>query len=325
MYIPLLLRPLAFATAVSASAHHLQETINCLFMGMYDDSFGECCNNNRDYYYTSDHYYSNSDQICNVAKCVDVSASPGIISVKDDPTCNCDILVDVCNTASSLLSWVSPDLSGLCATISGCCSSSGTFTTTSAFNGCWQANGANGVNAIVTKLNGEGSGVLSCLNSGSDIGTCCASSYDPISQKICGLVNCIDLSTAPGSLKYSADCSCTMLVEVCSAGSALMESLTMELPTLAGLCSSVNTCCPSDGTRTAAFNRCWTSKASLTVDSLIGDFPWSLKELSDVSGAYLGASVPAENARTVIVSSGNVEATSSQAAASGSSAPPLQG
>jgi hypothetical protein len=177
----------------------------------------------------------------------------------------------------------------------------------------------------VTTLNGEGSGVLSCLNAGSDLVACCANSHDPISDKICRLVNCVDLSTSPGSLKYSVDCSCTMLIEACSAGSPLMASLAMELPTLAGLCSSVETCCPREDTRTAAFNRCWTGRASLTVDSLIGEFPWSLKDLSDLSSAYLGAIATPTNARTVIGTSGNVAAIGSQATSPASFALPSLG
>ncbi|KAL3798811.1 hypothetical protein HJC23_004599 [Cyclotella cryptica] len=180
---------LAFPTDVSASEGQLQETFDCVANGLT---------------------YDLSDLICSVAKCIDISTDSGMMQMNEDPNCSCDMLVDVCTSASSLLAWIAPDLTGLCVIISQCCAEQ---SSNDSFNKCWHTEGTSGVNEFTKRLNGEVSGILPCFNSGLDIGTCCGTAYDPMSRKVCDVVNCVDVSASPGAFKCLASITLDSLID----------------------------------------------------------------------------------------------------------------
>lgn len=180
---------LVLLTAASASEGQLQQTVDCVAKGLTDDL---------------------NDLICSVANCIDMSATSGMMQLDEDPDCSCDMLVDMCTSASSILAWIAPDLTGLCGIISRCCADS---SSNESFNKCWQTEGTDGVNEFTKRLNGEVSGILPCFNSGLTVGTCCGTAYDPISRKMCSVVNCVDHSTSPGDFKCLASITLDSLID----------------------------------------------------------------------------------------------------------------
>ena len=102
---------------------------------------------------------------------------------------------------------------------------------------------------------------ITCLLSGSDPASCCASASS--SDQICNVINCADLNT--GTLKDDANCSCSTLVDFCSSTATFLASMA---PDVTGLCSAIEGCCGADTTN-SDFNTCLQDSGA-DVSSLTG-------------------------------------------------------